>query len=167
MLDRMKRIGGFRDAWIPWIFVGMFVVVISVNGIMITVAFDSWTGLSTDNAYEEGLAYNERIAAAEAQAALDWQVAMTAEPLAEQRVRVALTLRDAAGEPFRADEVRATFIRPTQEGHDMTVWLAPGTAPGEHVAEVAVPLKGVWDVHVEARERGDTFRIEKRVTVAP
>ena len=56
----LRRTG--RDTWIPWAFVGFFLVVFAVNGAMMTIAFKTWTGLDTENAYQEGLAYNDRLA---------------------------------------------------------------------------------------------------------
>jgi len=156
-----------RGSWIPWIFVGMFAVVIVANGIMVAVAFDSWTGLETESAYEDGLEYNREIAAVEAQRSLGWKLDLAVAPAGAQRLDVAVVLKDADGNPFKADELRATFSRPTHEGYDVETWLPHSGKPGEHRAEVELPLAGVWDLSVEARSRGRSYRLDRRVEVAP
>jgi nitrogen fixation protein FixH len=157
---------GRKSAWIPWVFVGMFGVIVGVNGIMIALAFDSWTGLKTERAYEEGLAYNSRIAAAEAQRDLGWDVNLAVSDAGPRRLRVSVSLADANGHPFKADELRATFRRPTHEGHDVETWLPHSGNPGEHRAEVELPLAGIWDLSIEARRQGQSYRLDKRIQVA-
>ena len=55
---------GARGRWIPWLFVGFLVVVAAVNGVMIWYALSSWTGLAANQAYDNGLTYNQNLAAA-------------------------------------------------------------------------------------------------------
>ena len=62
--------------WIPWAFVGGFGVVIAANVALILFSLGSWTGLETTDAYRKGLAYNDVLAAAEAQAARGWDHAI-------------------------------------------------------------------------------------------
>ena len=66
----LRRFG--PDGWIPMIFVGGFLVIAAVNGVMIWLAVDTFTGIATERHYEKGLAYNQALAAAEVQAALGW-----------------------------------------------------------------------------------------------
>ena len=51
--------GAARGSWIPWAFVLFFVVITAVNGVMIWYALESWTGLSSGEAYDDGLRYNQ------------------------------------------------------------------------------------------------------------
>ena len=48
--------------YIPWIFVGVFMVVLAVNGIMVHFAVSSWTGIETENHFIKGLGYNNDLA---------------------------------------------------------------------------------------------------------
>ncbi len=50
--------------YIPWIFVGLFLVVAAVNGVMIHFAFSSWTGLQTEEHFLKGIKYNQDLAGA-------------------------------------------------------------------------------------------------------
>ena len=42
--------------WYPWIFVGGMLVVIAVNGVLITMAVSTFSGIETEEHYRKGLA---------------------------------------------------------------------------------------------------------------
>ena len=52
--------------------VAFFGVVFAVNGVFFWFASDSWTGLSTEDAYRKGIAFNDQLARADAQKRLGW-----------------------------------------------------------------------------------------------
>ena len=130
---------------------------------LVVLALDTWTGVSTDDAYRRGLAYNEVLDAAEAQQELGWTGAVTFEPLGESRGRLAATFTDRNGNALDHLTVRADVLRPTHEGHDLEVALNR-TGPGRYDAEVTLPLRGQWDVRLHAEARGGhRFVIEDRI----
>jgi len=146
MTDRPK-IGDARERrslWIPWTFVWGFVVVLAANAIMVFFAFDSFTGVSTDDAYRRGLGFNEQLAAKQKAAALGWQVAARLDRK-EAGGRLVLALHDKAGVPLSSAAVRAEFRRPIERGLDFTVALTPRGA-GRYVAPVRAPRAGQWQV---------------------
>ncbi len=49
------------DRYIPWLFVAFFAVVLAANGALIAIALGSFTGLTTEHAYDKGLAYNRTL----------------------------------------------------------------------------------------------------------
>ena len=71
-----KRVKAPRQPgwYIPWIFVGVFMVVLAVNGVMVHFAVSSWTGIETENHFIKGLGYNNDLAGARAQAERGWQI---------------------------------------------------------------------------------------------
>ena len=150
------------SSWIPWTFVGFFAVVLIANGIMLFFALQSWTGIETEDAYEKGLAFNEQIADAETQARLGWRAELAVEPAGPRRAKVTLHLLDAAGAPLDRAVVTAQFLRPTQEGHDLSLAL-PWQGEGRYGAETALPLAGLWDLEVEVRHRRGSLRLEDRI----
>lgn len=130
-----------RDRWIPWMFVLFFVVVGSVDAVMVTLALRTNTGVVTDKAYEKGLAYNETLAAAAAQDKLGWRD----ETVFDGR-HLSFSLRDGAGAPLRGAEVRARLTRPVSAGHDFEVVLAE--AGDSYGAPVSFPLVGEWQARI-------------------
>ena len=149
-----------RDRLIPWYIVAFFVVVAILDGIFVYVATSTHTGVVTDRAYDKGLAYNETVAAAEAQQQLGWQSEIT---LAGNE-RLTFTLRDAEGNALTGAVVKAEFMRPTQAGMDFAVELAEST-DGVYSATVAFPVDGLWDVRVFAIEGERDYQAHKRLVV--
>lgn len=155
-----------RSRWIPWAFVGFFVVVILVNGTMIWFAFSSWTGLEAKSAYKQGRVYNQALERARTQDALGWTVDFDFEKTGVRRARLALELEDASANLIRGARVDARLQRPTHEGHDFETLLA-WQPNGRYEAEIPFPLAGVWDVKLDVAAPGGAYRMTERVFLAP
>ena len=153
-----------RSWWIPWAFVGFFVVVFGANGIMVFFAYDSWTGVATEDAYVKGLAYNEQIADARAQQTLGWRGELTFTANGPLRGRLELDLRDRHETPIGGAAVTADLVRPTHGGHDLQLSLEDAGG-GRYAAEVALPLAGQWDVRLRAEHARGGYRLERRIVV--
>lgn len=159
--------GSARGAWIPWAFVLFFVVVTAVNGVMIWYALESWTGLSSGEAYDDGLRYNHNLQAARRQAELGWQPRLVAHltgahPAGGNAAVVELALTDTHGQAVAGATVEAGFERPLQQAMDFTVALAPDR-PGHYRAAFQLPLVGVWDAHVSIRRGDDLYVLQQRL----
>lgn len=156
--------------WYPWIFVAGFLVVLVVNGIMLFAATSTFSGLSVEKSFEKGNAYNAEIAAANAQVATGWQGAVRIVDIRaigdeNRKVRVAFDIRDREGQPLRGLTVRATVERPTVRGYDQDVTLVADETHG-YLAEIALPMKGQWEIRLRADRRGDpTFRLRERLQI--
>lgn len=155
-----------RSRWIPWAFVAFFGVVFLANGIMIALAFWSWTGLEVDSAYRHGLEYNRVLEAERAQAALGWEVDLDVAQIAGRRARLELDLANGHGSFITGAAVRAAFVRPTHDGHDVSV-VVPRHAGGTYRTEVELPLAGQWDLRVRIDAGGKTYRLKERVELLP
>lgn len=158
---RMPRQKGW---YIPWIFVGLFLVVAAVNGVMIHFAFSSWTGLQTEEHFLKGIKYNQDLAGARAQAERGWQVNAdftSTEPL---KGLASLTLRDKNGALLDGATVKIKLIRPTSVGHDVTMDL-PYLGEGRYAAPVTLTLEGQWDMRVEIQHASGDYQNQKRVWV--
>ena len=83
-----------RGRWIPWVFAGMMLIVVAVNGVLIFSAVHSFTGTTTGAAYDRGRAYNHVIAEAERQATLGWtgRASLVAGRLEEWRAAMTANL---------------------------------------------------------------------------
>lgn len=145
--------------WIPFIFVGFFLTVLTANGIMVFLAMDTWTGLHTEDHYRKGLSYNDALAGVRAQQARGWQVSVAFAAAPGRHADIDVILHDADGEALTGAEVQATLIRPTHAGADLAVPLAEGR-DGHYRAAVELPLPGVWDLRVFARHPAGDYQTE-------
>lgn len=155
-----------RGWWYPYIFVGMFLVVIGVNMTLAYFATSTFTGLETEGAYDKGLAYNKNLAMAQAQADLGWSVDTTAEPVAGAVPKVALTVtyKDRDGKPVEGLEVSANVMRPTTAGYDHAITLQP-KGKGAYGLVHDLPLKGVWDLDLTAIGKDVNYQHAKRIVI--
>lgn len=158
-----------RGWWYPWIFVLGMLLVIAVNAVMITLALDTFPGLATKDAYRQGIAYNQTIAAADAQAARGWQLNVAVQPAVDhasagtpRTAAVTATFTDRDGQPIGGLQVEAYLVRPTIEGNDVTAELDE-LGSGRYAATVTVPLAGQWDVRIHARRGDDTYQATHRI----
>lgn len=143
-------------------------VVIAVNGVLVYFALGSWTGISTEDAYRKGLAYNQALAAARAQDQRGWSAEVAFEGTAgdgERRAgRLTVAFIDREGNPLEDLRVTAALLRPTHEGYDLHVALTQ-QGSGVYVEDVILPLPGQWDARIEAHRRDDAFVAKYRLHV--
>ena len=150
------------DRWIPWTFVAGFVVVIGANIVMATFAISSWSGLTTDDAYREGLAYNKQLDAVRDQQALGWRVALDVTKAADGGTAIAVRLRDRFGGDISDAGITATLVRPTHEGADIEARLQP-RGDGRYGARIKLPLLGQWDLKLHIIRDGQIHQSIRRL----
>ena len=143
-----------RDKFIPWYFVIFFVVLALVDGVMVTLAVSTQTGLVTEHPYEKGLAYNQVVKAEEQQEALGWK-----SDVKYENGILFFVLKDAGGKILHADAITANIVRPTQAGMDFLVKLNEGKVP------IIFPIKGLWEVRVHAKVGQQEYQQSKRIIV--
>jgi nitrogen fixation protein FixH len=158
---------GWQRAWPLWILAGFFGVIFTANGVLLYLANTSWTGLTTEQAYEEGRTYNKELARSDAQHKLGWRASLKATPQqAEGRhlVRLDLAMTQAEGKPLTGGQVDLLMVRPTHEGFDLKVSMTEGPA-GTYGAHVELPLPGQWEVRALVTTATGEFRLTERITV--
>lgn len=142
--------------------VAFFATVTAVNGVFIYQAVKTYPGLSAENAYRTGLAYNRVLAAAEAQRALGWRVKLERARVGETD-GLRLSLADRDGSPIQAPKAIAELRRPAHRGDDRRVDFAP-VGPGIYAVALPEGTKGAWDVVILIeRPDGGVYRAEHRL----
>ena len=151
-----------RSWWYPYIFVGFFVVVVSINFTMAYFATSTFSGISTVNAYVKGVEYNRNIAMAKAQAAMGWDVDLVVTPApVKGQANIVVTYRDRNKHLVSGLDVNAILLRPTVNGSDQTIAI-PFQSAGVYATTVALPNAGEWDVDVLAVGDGVTYEVQRR-----
>ena len=171
----MQKTQRTKRGWTGWHVLGALVaffgVIFTVNGIMTYIALSTFSGIETQNAYQTGRDYNERIEAAAQQQALGWQVTF-AEDFAARgdgaEARVTVRVVDADGAALSGLGGELTFWRPVVRGKDVVVPLAEQDA-GVYSAVAALPARGHWEMRLlferDSLEGGEAapYYPEKRV----
>ncbi len=141
----------------------MFGVIIAVNMVFVYLAIDTFTGVTRENPYQEGLAYNEVLSAREALRDLGWQGDVTFTKVNSSEDSITVTLTDGAGAPLSGLSLAGSLRRPTHEGMDQALsWREE--APGAYSAVVMLPRRGNWDLEVTADDgRNPPFEMKTRL----
>jgi nitrogen fixation protein FixH len=152
----------------PWIFIAAFIGIIAVNATMVTFAVRTFSGVETPKHYVAGLAYNQTLDAARAQAALGWQISVKVEPAAadgdEREIALSIKTADATGAGIDGAQVRAVITRPTRSGIDRDLVLSSVDAQ-TYRARVMLPQPGIWDVRVVVDRGTEHWQGVQRVSV--
>lgn len=151
-----------RDKLIPWYFVAFFIVLFAVNAVFVTVAFQSYTGVVTDNHYEEGLAYNDNLEQRRKQKSLNWQSEFF---LSADGITINFSLKNEYGKPIENANVTAYAMRPVQEGDDFSLKLEENKA-GFYSQKINFPVAGQWQIRVEViSDKNEQYQLTKRFIV--
>jgi nitrogen fixation protein FixH len=151
-----------RRSIIPWLFPGGLALVFAVNMIMLWIALGTFPGMVTRNAYEEGRRHNDVLHLDAAVAALGWQVAIRFLP--QDGGIIEARYADRYGKPLRGLALQATLSRPVGDPARLQVPLHEGV-PGTYRARLALPHRGLWDVHVVAAGGTGPHQKAERIVV--
>jgi nitrogen fixation protein FixH len=142
--------------------VAFFAFVALVNGAFVYVAMRTHPGLSADNAYQTGLAYNRVLAAAAAQRALGWRVTLA---VGNGSGDLTVSIVDRYANPVDSPDVTVEWRRPIHGAEDRRVALER-VGPGVYRADLPPNAKGYWDAIVRiVRPDGAEYRVERRLWV--
>ncbi len=148
-----------RSRYIPWLFVLGFTIVVAVNGAMVWLAIGSFSGLYASKPRDQGLRYNEVVAAQEKRDALGWRIDAAWRP---ERDRLELALSDGAGQPLTGARVTVELVRPAEKMTPIGVAMT-ATEGGRHAGHVALPARGNWDVDIVVERDGARFAQTRRM----
>ncbi len=153
-----------KGAHVLAMLLAFFGVIFSVNFYMARVAIQTFSGLEADKPYQDGLKYNEVIAAARQQAERNWSVDARVEPQAEG-IMLVVTQHDGTGAATSDLAMSATFTHPADRRRDVRVALM---SVGNGVYRASAPVAaGRWDLQIEAqRESKLLFRSVNRIDIS-
>lgn len=137
--------------------VAFFGVVIGVDAAFVTMALRTYPGEVSSTPYEDGVAFNRRLAREAAQAELAWEASAAADSDA-----VRLVMTDGQGAPLSSLTVTGRLSRPaTEAGAEDLRFQEVGA--GVYVAPFS--RTGAWDLAARAVDkRGRSFEAKRRLT---
>lgn len=146
------------------ILLSVFALVLAVNLVMVWFAVKSQTGIVSENAYEEGLAYNKTLAEQAREAGLGWSVVRN---VADFPVRLVYALSDAKGAPLGGAWVTVKAVRPVGEGEgsEFSLNLHEFTDGTYAVENITWPHKGQWHLETTFVYDGKSLTARERVNV--
>jgi nitrogen fixation protein FixH len=136
-------------------------VVVAVNGVMITLALNTFPGLDDTAAYDHGVAYNAVVAEEQRQEALGWRIVARLEPAAGSASDIVVRAAHQDGTPLDGLTVVGELTRPVGAAATVETALVPA---GEGAYRTRVALHaGQWDLHITATAGAERFDLRQRV----
>ena len=156
-MDRMRPITGKHVALAIALF---FLSVFAVNGVFVYVSLNTHPGVTSEDAYREGLRFNSRLETADRQSAQGWKV--TVAPSVRS---IELGYRDSAGAPISGLVVTVRAGRPIHDDADLNLRLKE-VASGTYRTDGFILAQGRWSLVIEAHSNGRRqHRLEHEVWV--
>jgi nitrogen fixation protein FixH len=141
---------------------GFFGVVFAANGVFIYLALGSFPGVVVESSYEAGQAYNQEIAAARAQADLNWQVSSEFIRSGDGG-KLIVTAFDKDGTPLYGIELNAMLRNPVADNSDVQVTFH-ADGGGRYIGEIASMPAGNWTLVLLIGQEGERrFKSENRI----
>jgi len=158
MSDNSKKAG-----FIPYIFIIFFTVIFIINGFYIYISQKTWRGVATQNSYQKGLKYNETLEFVKSQKALGWNFEINFLNLGNNLANTTVCLLDKDKTYIKNAKLIAKLRRPTQEGKDFEQnFIVQNNC---YYAKINFPLKGLWEVEIQAFKDDNIAQIVKRYIV--
>ncbi|NQW02189.1 MAG: FixH family protein [Rhodospirillales bacterium] len=127
-----------------------FGVIFAVNGAFLYFALSSFPGMSTQHAYEEGVAYNQTLARAARQQAVGW----VSEVAFDDNGDIAVRISNRTGAAVGGLDIAALLMRPAQNTLDQKLTLVE-VQPGHYRSPVSKVIAGRWRFELSARQNGE------------
>lgn len=149
------------DRFIPWLFVAGMAIVVLVNGTMVYFAFHSWAGVSVEQSYQRGLAYNRVIETAAREQALGWNVEAS---IRRDGSEIVIDMRGADSRPLSDVAFDAVLLRPLENAAPTPVQLR-AEGGGRYVGAVEKLRRGQWELRLAATRGADAVHVSRRLIV--
>ena len=158
------------NAWRnPWVigWISLVAVVLIVNITMISIAFISSPGLVEEDYYEKGQDYEQNINKRKAERnALAWSYTtdFPAKPVVNKPSHYSFNLVDKYGVALIDADVVFSAYRPSDADADFKVKMIE-TVSGRYEANIAYPLKGIWQFTIAIKSHEDNYSFTRRTSV--
>lgn len=143
--------------------VSFFMVVISVNMVMMRLAIATLPGTQVDSAYSASLAYQKQIQAAHQQDRRDWKVDAHIDRQADGTARLSVDARTPDGAPLAGLSIVARLERPTDRRADQVFEMMEGDSRYRGTAHGVAA--GQWDLVLEADRNGNRLFLSRNRVV--
>lgn len=145
-------------------FIGFFLVIFLVNGIMTYIALGTWGGLDTTDAYRKGLHYNENIAAAEAQHKSGWKIHLSHSPLTIQQDRIDVMITHPK-QDLPPARVSVQISRAVTNAYDQELILTKAE-DNLYTGPITLPEAGQWNLQVLVkRAEGPIYQLKEKIFI--
>lgn len=154
-----------KDFQVIWIFILFFAVFIIIDIFYIYIAQKTWQGVATEDAYQKGLHYNQTIEYVKKQKNLGWRSQIKYRPIISKTGNLDFLISDQQNLIISDAKVFAIITRPLQSGYDFKIELPFDQKKLIYSSKINFPLKGQWNVEIQAINGSKTYQEVKRLII--
>lgn len=175
--------------WGPFALAGFFLIVVSVDSVLITLAQKGmdrgftqlwlpkpennsevssfFPGVVSHDYYQKGEQYNAYREQVEKQQALGWQVSKgwLSKPVVNKPTAFKVRILDREGRPVIGANIKARFLRPSDSHKDQSLDLVEMSA-GEYENKIGLPLPGRWDVILKIQQAENRYELRANTSIS-
>lgn len=187
VLGIIGRRAGASWHWGPAVIFAFFAIVVAVNVVFVGLAETGIQGIFAkllpepktsqvvdsrfpgtvpyDYQKKEAL-YNVYLKQVEVQQERGWQVrkGWREQPVVGRQQQFLVEVLDRNGQPVGDATITGQFIRPSNSEHDFDFQMK-ADAPGFYIAEVAMPLPGIWDLVLKINSNNELHELRASTSV--
>ncbi len=146
--------------------VGILILVVTVNFFMVGMAIVTSPGLVMENFYEKGKNLGTVIARRNRMEKIGWQMDLVMPTLISgQNKTLQLNVMDKEGVAFDVDSAVLYFFRPSNKKYDGKVEFKNYNKVGQYRSSINLPLKGYYQIVVEIKKGEDMMQLGKKIMV--
>lgn len=157
----------------PWknpfvlIWIGILVIVVTVNFFMVSMAIVTNPGTVNKTPYKKGSDFEAILEARKAEALLGWQLSAEWGNLVEgQQATFTITAKDKEGQAIAVEHAEFYAYRPADLKDDFVVRLQPTAEKGVYRGEMTFSKKGKWVWVAEVVQGTDKSSTSAEIMVA-
>ena len=166
MAKVVKQESAWQNPWV-WTLAGIMGVTLVVNAVMITLAFNTSTGLVVDDFYNKGKRYfYEEAQRQEAAARLGWQLTLDTPnpPRLNSTETYVFRALDRTGTPLIGARAHIDAFRPTNAELDFDMPMRE-ISDGIYTAQIDFANPGKWDLIITIQKGEDRLDLARRIFV--
>lgn len=147
-----------RGRWIPWVMAGGMLVVIAVNGVLITAAVTTFTGTTQRQTYATGRTFNHVLEEAARQRAMGWTAELRRDG---NEWLLQANARDGGTLPA-GTRLRGLLVRPVEGTEVPMAFTVHG--PGRWSAPAQAMAPGLWEARMTlVAPSGEQWEMRERL----
>lgn len=146
---------------IPAFIFGLVILFMILDFIFITIAYQTYTGLYTENYFQKGVEVDKLKNQLVYKGSTRWKANIT---LDYTNTKLFFKLTDHDGKPIAHAQVIAKVLRPVTNKYDFLIDFHE-SEPGVYQSPIKFPKTGQWDIRIKAQYDNQEFITTKRVVV--
>lgn len=178
-----------RRHWEPWIIIGFFVVVVSVDAVFVTLSMSGlssnsivlltkgksqdkvsteFPGLLFEHFYQNESEFNRYLQQMNLQQARGWQVRkgwLGSPPGVDEEAIFQVMVMDSNRKALAGASVHGVFLRSSDSNLDQS-FVMDETEPGVYQVKIKLPAPGSWSLRLQIQQGQQLHLLQAQTTVA-